>query len=191
MGDAMKKLYMIDGQEMTVKEIAAMLGISVDALHTRKYKSGYSYQALVNMYRANAFGNVHDKWPRHYVDGEWITLGQAAERVGVSPKTIRNWMYERRKATGVNPMLAEAVAHYRKYKTGELKRYRGSKGKQYWVKGEYLTFTEAAAKYHTSINSLRMYVRDHRCSLNTAVRKLEERKATQAEKEIIGILFGG
>ena len=49
----------------------------------------------------------------------------------------------------------------------------------------------AAAKYHTSTNSLRMYVRDHRCNLNTAVRKLEERKATQAEKEIMGILFGG
>ena len=100
-------------------------------------------------------------------------------------------MYQQRKATGVNPTLAEAVAHYRKFKTGELKRYKGSKGKQYWVKGEYLTFTEAAAKYHTSINSLRMYVRDHGCSLNTAIRKLEERRAEQAEKEIMRILLGG
>ena len=187
--NTVKKLHMIDGQEMTVDEIAAMLGITVHALYLRRRDlGGCSFQMVVDMYRQNRIGSRTDRWQRHLVDGEWITLAQAAERLGITPKTIRNWRLDPKKATGVKPTLAEAMEHYKKYLTGERKRYKGSVAKTHWVKGEYLTYDEAAKKYNTSVNGLRMYVSKHKCSLNAAIKHLEERRAKRAEKDIMAIL---
>ena len=184
-----KAVYIIDGREMTIDEIAEMLGVSKRALYVRRSRYGdCSFQMIVDMYRQNRIGSRTDKWERHLVDGEWITLAQAAERLGIVPKTIRNWRLEQKRLTGIKPTLAEAMEHYRKYCTGERKRYPGSVAKTHWVNGEYLTFDEAAEKYKTSVNALRTYVCKHKCGLNTAIRNLETRRAKRAEKDILAIL---
>jgi len=186
-----KAIHNIDGRFMTVDEIAEMLHVSVRALEVRRSKyGGCSYQLIVDMYRDNLIGSRTDKWERHMVDGEWITLEQAAERVGVKPKTLRAWRSQNRDEHGIKPTLAEAVAHYRKYITGERKRYPGSIAKRYWVKGEYLTFKEAAERYHTTENALRSCTHKHNCSLNAAIKRLESRRTREAEKNILAILIG-
>lgn len=178
-------LHMIDGAPMTVDEIADMLGLTKRALVLRRYGMGQcSYQLTVDMYRENRFETKHDRGARHLVVGEWITVKEAARRVGVQPVTLTRYM----KANGVT--LAEAVDHYRKYQTGELARYKGPAPRTYYVNGHLLTIRQAAEKYHTTENSLRMYIFKHKCDLQTAVRQLEERRKKQAERDIMKILMG-
>ena len=176
-------LHMIDGVPMTIDQIADLLGVTKHALVVRRSNmGGCSYQLIVNMYRDNRFETKHDRGPRHLVGGEWITVKEAARRVGVQPDILTRYM----KAHGVT--LAEAVAHYRKYQTGELARWPGRAPRTYYVNGHLLTIRQAAEKYHTTENSLRMYIFKHKCSLQTAVRQLEERRKKQAEKDIMKIL---
>ena len=48
------ELHQVDGRNMTVNEIAEMLGISRLSLQKRRSNlGGASYQTIVNMYRAN------------------------------------------------------------------------------------------------------------------------------------------
>ena len=181
-----KVRHMIDGREMTVDEIAAMLGVTVHTLQVRRCAlGGVSYQLIVNMYKNNQIGSVHDKVPRHLVDGEWLTVRQAAERVGVSPITIHHWRQSNPGAT-----LADAMAHYRRYQTGELKRWPGAVARKHYVLGKYLTIAEAAEQYRTTEPALRCHMYKHRCSLHAAVKALEERRKRQAEKDILAILAG-
>ena len=178
-------LHMIDGAPMTVDEIADLLGITKRALVLRRHRYGgksVSYQLIVNMYRDNRFETKHDRGARHLVGGEWITVKEAARRVGVQPVTLTRYM----KAHGVT--LAEAMDHYRKYQTGELARWPGKAPRTYYVNGKLLTIRQAAEKYHTTENNLRTYIFKHKCSLQTAVRQLEERRKKQAERDILNIL---
>lgn len=177
--------HLIDGREMTVAEIADLLGITKRALVLRRHQMGgaaVSYQLIVNMYRDNRFETKRDRGARHLVGGEWITVKEAARRVDVQPITLTRYM----RSNGVT--LAEAVGHYRKYQTGELARWSGRTPRTYYVNGKLLTIKQAAEKYHTTENSLRMYIVKHKCSLQTAVRQLEERRKRQAEKDILKIL---
>ena len=178
-------LHMVDGAPMTVDEIAGMLGLTKQALVLRRHRYGgtkVSYQLIVNLYRENRFESKHDRGARHLVNGEWITAKEAARRVDVQPITLTRYM----KAHGVT--LAEAVDHYRKYQTGELARWPGRRPRTYDVNGHLLTIKQAAERYHTTENSLRMHIFKHKCSLQTAVRHLEERRTRKAEKDILNIL---
>lgn len=178
-------LHMIDGVPMTIDQIADLLGTTRQALINRRYRYGgksVSYQLIVNMYRDNRFETRHDRGARHLVNGEWITTKEAARRVGVQPATLTRYM----KANGVT--LAEALDHYRKYQTGELARWPGRRPRTYYVNGKLLTIRQAAEQYHTSENSLRLYIVKHQCSLQTAVRQLEERRKKRAEQDILNIL---
>ena len=178
---------MIDGQPMTIDQIADLLGITKRALVLRRHRYGgkdVSYQLIVNMYRDNRFETKHDRGARHLVNGQWITVREAARRVDVQPVTLTRYM----KANGVT--LAEAVDHYRKFQTGELVRWPGRAPRTYYVYGKLLTIKQAAEQYHTSENSLRLYIAKHKCSLQTAVRQLEERRKKQAERDILKILMG-
>ena len=150
-------LHMVDGVPMTVDEIAGMLGLTKQALVLRRCRMGQcSYQLIVNLYRENRFESKHDRGPRHLVNGEWITAKEAARRVDVQPITLTRYM----KAHGVT--LAKAMDHYRKYQTGELARWPGRRHRTYWVNGKQLTIRQAAERYHTTENSLRMYIFKHK-----------------------------
>lgn len=63
-------------------------------------------------------------------------------------------------------------------------------GNMYAGSAEELSIRQAAERYHTTENSLRVYISKHKCSLQTAVRQLEERRKRQAEKDIMKILMG-
>lgn len=111
------ELHKVDGQEMTVKEIAEMLGISSNALHCRRVRLGpVSYQTLVNMYRSNQFGIAGDKACRYLIEGRWMTRTEIARMLGVQPQSLSNWR-EVNKAT-----MIEAVEHFREYVQGGRKR---------------------------------------------------------------------
>lgn len=175
---------------MTVDEIAAMLGVTVRALQVRKSRIGdVSYQLMANMYRENQFQSRGDRYPRHLVDGEWITTREAARRVGVSVHTIVNYMYVHKNGQGQHASLEEAIRYYRQYQTGERKRYKGSPPKTHVVNGCRMTVKQAAKRYKITPNVLYTYMSKHRCSLDTTVKRLEDRRMRKAEKDIMAILM--
>ena len=111
------ELHKVDGREMTVKEIADMLGISANALHCRRVRLGpVSYQTLVDMYRSNQFGIAGDKACRYLIEGRWMTRTEIARMLGVQPRSLSNYR-KVNKAT-----MIEAVEHFRRWNEEGRKR---------------------------------------------------------------------
>ena len=184
-----KELHTVDGRQMTVDEVAGMLGLTRRALWTRRSAmGGISYQAIVDMYRANMLGSRNDRWERHLVDGEWITVEEAARRCGCATASIQHWRGRHKDARGNRPTLKEAMDHFMKIKTGEQPRWPGMKPKKHRVDGHWMTIAEAAEKYKLSENSLRLYMHRHHSTLNSAVRGLEDRRKQAAVRAILAIL---
>ena len=185
-----KKLYDIDGKKMTIDEIAAMLGITQDALMNHKIRQGCSYSTIVQMYRDGRLCSVHDKWPRHCVHGRWITAKQAAEELGCTVNGIRNWRNRNRNHDGTKRTLEEAYDYFHQYQTGERKR-GGREPKKHKVRGHMMTVAEAAKKYNISETALRIQMSRFHRTLDAAIKRLEERRIRTAQKEIMEILMGG
>lgn len=138
--------HMVDGRAMTVSEIAEMLGISTQALHIRRSRlGGISYQAIVNMYRANMFGSDRDRAPRYMVDGKWMTYKQLAEQLGVQPCSLADW----RCRTGGS--IEDAVNHFREYVWRGRKRNPQGQGgrpaRQYRVGNRCLSVPQVAKMF--------------------------------------------
>ena len=184
-------LHMIDGRAMTLVEIADMMGLSYRGLVNRRFRLGQcSYQLVVDMWRRNEIGGHGDRQQRHLVHGRWMTVAQAAEELGTTPHAIRDVRY--RASRDGHPMTLEEVYDF--YANG-LKRPRGFQARYHRVLGHLMTVAEAAQKYKTTEGNLRKYMSYHHSTLETAVRRLEERRAKeaarQAEKEILSILGYG
>ena len=187
-GGSRPTLHMIDGKQMTVNEIAAMLGVKRNVLiNRRSTMGGISYQAIVNMYRDGQFLTKHDRWPRHLVHGRWMTVKQVADELDCKPHSIENWRYKYRDKAGKKPTLEEAYDHFK----GAPKRGRGKEPEKHRVRGKMMTVKEAADKYGTTVNSLRQMMSRHNCTLDAAVKRLEARRTKMAEKAILEILKGG
>ena len=185
-----KRIHDIDGKQMTVKEIAEMLGVTVHAVQARRFEMGQcSYQVVVDMYRQNMFQTKEDRWQRHLVDGKYITVADAAKMVGYKEKSIRSWRWEN-KTDGKLPTLQEAVDHFRKYRTGEVKRYKGSVAARHRVHGKLMTVEQAAKKYGTTKAALYSSMGHYGRSLDAAVRRIERLNEDRAAKEIMAILGG-
>ena len=178
------RMHLVDGGWMTVQQAADMLGLTRRQLWTLRSRRGVSLQVAVNLYRERLVLHGGGRADRHMVDGQWTTIPEAAARLGVRCAALRQTMKRH------NYTLPEAVDHYQKYQTGELARWPGRRPRTYYVNGHLLTIRQAAEKYHTTENSLRMYIFKHKCSLQTAVRQLEERRKKQAERDIMKILMG-
>lgn len=56
------------------------------------------------------------------------------------------------------------------------------------VDGRMMTVKEAAKKYHTTANALRVSMSKNHLTLDGSVKRLEARMAKKAEKEIMDIL---
>ena len=138
-----RKKHLIDGKEMTAPEIAAMLGISEQALRFRHSQMNLcSYQLIVDMYREGKMMTNHDRWPRHLVHGRWITVQQAADELGVRAHSINTWRCKNRDMDGNRPTLEEAYEHFR----NAPKRGRGNAiPKVHTVMGRKMTVKQAAS----------------------------------------------
>lgn len=96
---------------------------------------------------------------KHLVDGEWITVAEAAERLGVTRQQIYNQMNVKRIGlqTAVN-LIRDNLAL-----NGQGKGYR------YMVDGRWMTIRQAAEMLNITPKALRTYMYRHRCTLSEAV----------------------
>lgn len=176
--------YLVDGKRMTVQEIADMLGVTLYALRCRRSRLGLpSYQLLVDMYRENQFGS--DKWPRHRVDGRWMTRAQIAEMLGIRPHTLTNWLYEH-KGQGIQ----DVVEYYRQH----LQQQGQGGGRPpvlYRVGRKDYSVPQVARMFGVLPQSVRGVLRQRGGDMAATIRhykEREKRKRRKAEQEILKIL---
>ena len=175
----------IDGKQMTLKEIAEMIGVTREQLYRYHVKHQVSYGAIVRWWRDGMIRFGPKPGMRaavHMVDGKWMTDAEIADMVGVHVQSIRNYCSTRQ------CLRSEAVQYYREINAGIRKRHPGSKPLMHKVHGVWMTEYEAAEKYRTKCSTLRVYRYKHGCSLDTAVRRLEARRQRRAERDLIEIL---
>jgi predicted ArsR family transcriptional regulator len=183
-------LHLVDGREMTLAEIAGMLGISKNALLCRRNRlGGISMQAVVNMYRENQFGSYHDRAARYRIEGEWLTLTQIAERLGVTAHAISSWRWNNRAS------MEEAVEHFRRWNEGGRKRnpqgLGGRPPKVYVVGNREYTVPGVARKYGKHQTSVRCMLKSRGGDMGKVLacyQAKERRKRARAEREIMRIL---
>ncbi len=182
--------YLIDGREMTVQEIADMLGVTKMALQQRRSSLGRpTYQTIVNMYRENCFGNAGDRSPRYMVDGKWMTQKQIAGMLGISTSTLSNWLCDNK-----GKSISDAVAWFRMYQTGERKRHHGQGGAKpilYRVGRKEYSVPQVARMFGVSHTSVSFVLKHRNGDMTATIRHYKEREARQkrkAEKAIMEIL---
>ena len=178
-----EKRHMVDGEWVTVREVSERLGVSKNSLWAQMSRRGVSLGTLVRMYREGQIDTHKRRGNKHMVRGRWTTIGREAKRLGVSWEAVYGRM-RRYDAT-----LAEAVAHFEAVARGEEPAKRnGPEPRRYWVNGRKLTIAEAAKRCGVCESTVRMYLINHGCSLQTAVRWYENRAKKRAEQEIMRIL---
>jgi predicted transcriptional regulator len=182
--------HLIDGREMTVQEIADMLGVTKLALQGRRSRLGRpSYQTVVNMYRENCFGHYHDRSARYMVDGQWMTRKQIAEMLDISLSTLANWLCDNK-----GKSIADAVAWYRLYQTGERKRHHGQGGRKpklYRVGSKTYSVPQVARMFGVTNSSVTFVLKHRNGDMAATIRHYkdrETRRTQKAEKDIMSIL---
>ena len=180
------KKHLVDGRWVTVAEIAEELGLNRQQLYSQMHARECSLQVVVNNVRDGLALGEQGHASRHWVDGRWMTVRQAAEMLGVSRNTLYDWMHGHRRPDGRCALLSDAVEAYR---SGAVKR-GGSLPKEHRVGGRTMTTFQAAEKLGVSVNAIRRQMNKRKASLAATIRYYERRKQRKAEKEILEILKG-
>lgn len=179
--------HLVDGREMTAVEIAEMLGITLAALRIRRSRlGGISYQLIVDMFRSNQLGR--DGCYRYLVEGEWRTIRQIAESLGVKPHSIVGWRSQHKGAS-----MEDAIEHFRRFnQNGRRHNANGGGGRppiRHQVGNREYTAQQVADRYGVTRQSVAAYLQAH--SMAEALkhyRERERRKRKKAEAKIMRIL---
>ena len=174
------KKHLVDGRWTTVAEVAEALGVTPQQIYMLRSHYDVSLQVAANMIRENQVLNGQATGQRFMVDGKWLTVRQAAEMLGVTATSIKDYMH-RHKCT-----LAEAMTAYREKRVV----HGGSKATRHRVGRQMMTAAEAAEALGVSVNAVWLHMYKHKASLAATIRYYERRKVKQAEKDILAILMG-
>ena len=127
---------------------------------------------------------------KHCVHGEWMSMEEAARRLGVSYESLCAWRISHKDAEGRPALLEVAWDHYIDVNRGRIPRIPGRPPKKQRVRGRLLTVREAAEAAGLPYWQVRQYMYRYGYSLARAVKAIEERKKKAAEQEIMRIIFG-
>ena len=180
-------LHSVDGRQMTVPEIADMLGLTPAALYLRRSRlGGCSYQLIVDMYRSNQIGS--DKKGRYLIDGRWMTTDQIAAELKLSrAQTLSTWRCQHRQPDGTPATMEAAVAYYRQYLTGEKVRWQGYGGghpwKEYRVGRRTWTAKDVAQRFGVSVIAVRASLQRYGYDMARVIAFYEERIRRRKAKE--------
>lgn len=171
--------YLVDGQWMTVQDVADMLGVKRQAVYDQMWQKKCGPQAVVNLFRENLILHDQGRAVRYMVHGRWTTVRQAAEKLGISPKTLQAYMNRYKGIT-----LEEAVDAYRE---GRVK-HGGSPKHKYRVGRKYMTREEVACKHGVTVCAVIDQIKRKGWTLAQVDRYYEEKRTRRAEKDILSIL---
>ena len=184
---AAKKRHLVDGQMLTVEEIAEMLGTSPGSLATWRstHMRGMPWQATVNAYRQYGPRFYRDKAPRYLINGAWITFSDAARQLGTTPGNLHAFRIKHRGPDGRLLPLDEIMRIYphRNRKTGPGKDHR----KRYNVDGKMLTRIQIGEKYGINLRAFEYHI-THKKTYEETVHYLLDKREKRAVNEIMRIL---
>ena len=181
------KTHLVDGRWTTVSEIAAELGLTRQQIYAQMHNKHCSLQVVANLCRENQILNGQNNAQRWMVDGQWLTVTQAAEMLGVKPQNLRNWRDRNRHPDGSSATLQEAVEFYR----AGLNTRRGHAPVQHRVGRKLMTTADAAKLLGTSVFNVRTYMSRNHATLAQTIRHYQQRQQRKAEKDIMSILMEG
>lgn len=172
------KRHLVDGEWITVQQAADRLGLNSQQLYMQMHYRKCGLQAAVNLIRENLALGGHGHAGRHMVDGQWMTVQQAADMLGVTRSAVRSYMYSH------HTTLAETVDAYR---SGAVVR-GGTAPKLHRVGGKMMTAAQAAEMLGIDVLCLRLHMSRHGASLAQTIKYYQKKKQKKAEKDILNIL---
>jgi len=175
------KQHYVDGRWTTVAEVADELGLKPQQLYALMHRNHCGLQTVVWMVRENMALHDQGRAARHMVDGKWLTVRQAAEMLGTTVKSVREYMYRHK------CRLSEVVAAYREKRV----THSGKPATEHRVGKRTMTVQEAAEKLGVSVNAIYLHMSEHKASLAATIRYYEKRRLKKAEKDILSILMEG
>lgn len=194
-GGMKAQLHRVHGEMVTIQQAADALGIEYDTLrgfmHRHQRKPGeraWTLEECVEWYEAVRQGrqkrNPGKRAELHCVHGYWMTIQQAADRLGVSRESIDTWRRNNRRPDGKRPTLGDAYEHYAAVRSGRKPRYHLKQYYRYDIRGETLTVRDVAERFHVTESHVRnlmsqngrdmvrVYDMLDRCATDKAVRKI-------------------
>ena len=116
----------------------------------------------------------------HCVHGEWITVYEAAERLGVAKKTLDDYRCLHRCT------LEAAWDHYDALNRGEITRGKpGRKPRTYRMGLKRLTVKEAAEALGVPLGTMYRYLDRYNGNLNTCAAAIDARRTDRAVRELM------
>ena len=103
--------------------------------------------------------NMAAKAKKHLVDGEYKTVGEMAEALGVSPQQIYSQIHHK----GVSPQVAVNMIRENLVLNNQGRAIR------YMVDGKWMTIRQAAEGLGITWNALTQHMYRHKCTLAEAV----------------------
>lgn len=176
--------YPVDGQQMTVREAAALVGVTPSSIYNKLARSGESLQNIVSLYRVNLAKTKKHRGERYFIDGEWLTLLQVAERLGIKTGRLQAYLWRHKDAKGIYPSLSQVVEKYRR---GEIRERGGYNARIHKIGDRYMTAAQAATACGVKLTSFRVCVM-RKGSMEAAVAFYEKKREKQARDEILRIL---
>lgn len=123
----------------------------------------------------------------HCVHGQWMTTSQAAEELGVNPRTLDNWRYLHRH-DGRKALLEEAWDHYKAILEGKARRYPPRPERVYNWHGRRLTISQLTQVSDITKHAIYSFKSRHRCTTQEAIDACDARSTDRATKAILAIL---
>ena len=129
---------------------------------------------------------------RHCVHGEWMTIREAAERLGISKQAIRHWRERHRHPDGSLGLVEEAWDWYTGRASGAIPDSRGREPVRYPYRGELLSVPEVSDRTGIQTNRLYNMMNWHHCDLEAAVKRIDaldrKREINRATRKIMEII---
>lgn len=127
---------------------------------------------------------------QHCVHGEWMTVSQACERLGVNKKTMHNWRQSHRRPNGKPALLEDAWDFYAGRAAGTIPDSRGRRPTLYRYRGKRMSIPQIARLTGIPVAHIYAVIRYHHCSPEDAVKRVRAREIERAVDRIMDIING-
>ena len=128
----------------------------------------------------------------HCVHGEWMTLDEVSEVLGIKKNTLHNWRWKHRRPDGKQALVEEAYDYFKARAAGEIPETRGKRPVMHRYKGGMASIPEVARRTGIDVHRLYNMMNDHHCGLEEAVKRIDaldkRRQVAWGTRQIMGII---
>ncbi|MBR6219507.1 MAG: hypothetical protein IKQ80_02955 [Clostridia bacterium] len=128
---------------------------------------------------------------KHMVHGEWMTVAEAATRLGVKAGTLNAWRYTNRTQDDSPASVETAYGFYSAVNAGQIKRIPGRPPARRLIGGKMMSPMEVAQVAGVKRSTLYAVMCKHGMDLEQAARYYEGVRTRRAVREIMRIIYGG